>query len=191
MPSDISICSPESYSKMTSSISQNRASHLQRWIFDIINDKSTNETIIHATDSWVLCVDKHNGSDERYLVIFRDLHLVTIRELRQQHVVLLKDIQAKVCEILQSRHPHNHKKYLMYFHYMPSVFQLHLHVCLPRDCFVNSDRIHRLHHVIRNLQMKDDYYAHALIIIPFNRFVKMSGVHTICKLSTVDKPTKA
>jgi hypothetical protein len=37
-----------------------------------------------------------SGEDERYLVIFRNTALKTIRDLTQEHVAMLQDVQDRV-----------------------------------------------------------------------------------------------
>jgi nucleotide-binding universal stress UspA family protein len=55
----------------------------------------------------------------------------------------LKAIVEILSRWLPEQEPVYHKKYSMYFHYMPSVFQLHMHVCLPRTS--DAGRVHLLH----------------------------------------------
>ena len=64
----------------------------------------------------------------------------------------------------------------MYFHYLPSVFQLHMHVRqIPSTADIgpdsttrglNFDRIHMLRHVLRNLERDGTWYSTALIMTP-------------------------
>jgi hypothetical protein len=55
-----------------------------------------------------------------------------------------------------------HAKYHMYFHYMPSVFQLHMHVSMRKA--PDSLRAQDVQHVIRNLNTSDTWYRDALIL---------------------------
>ena len=126
-----------------------RSAAYSRWIFDLIDNRfnKNNERVFIDNASWCLCADKHNGHDPRYLVIFKDKSLRTIRDLRCTHLALLQHIQSSVAAWLNSRHQ---QRFCMYFHYMPSVFQLHLHV---NSCtqYINRHRAHFLATVMRNI----------------------------------------
>ena len=63
-----------------------------------------------------------------------------------------------------------YKKYLMYFHYMPSVFQLHMHVSMRKA--PDSLRVHQVHNVLHNLSQRDKWYKDALILCPSTNPVK-------------------
>ena len=174
---DMVLCSPEDYYNfhMENYITRVRQEQSHKWIFQIINNdlQYADETIYLDNDAWCLCLDKHNGSDVRYLVIFKDVTLRTIRDLRRRHVQLLRQIQAAVEAWLGDANA----RHSMYFHYMPSVFQLHLHVNTAK-AMRNYDRIQPLHTVIRNLEYDDNYYKNALILTRYCKTVKRSETHS-------------
>lgn len=101
--------------------------------------------------------------EKRYLVIFKDLKLRTMRDLRLEHVEMLKDMQQKLSKFLRQQHGLLANSYRIFFHYFPSVFQLHAHVSARRIAF-NSYRRHYLVGVMRNLQKNDQYYQDAMIL---------------------------
>ena len=67
---------------------------------------------------------------------------------------------------VRARHT-NHAAFRYYFHYMPSVFQLHLHVCCTPP--VDPARRQYLPGLIRNITVLDTWYRDALML--FSRFV--------------------
>ncbi len=79
-----------------------------------------------------------------------------------------------MCAFLRKRHA-THWKFQCYFHYMPSVFQLHMHVCLPRTS--DAGHVHPLGLVRRNLGARNNWYRHALILCPAQRPLRSHGVH--------------
>lgn len=101
--------------------------------------------------------------EKRYLVIFKNLELRTMRDLRSEHVEMLQDMQQKLTKFLCQQHGTLAKSYRIFFHYFPSVFQLHAHVSARRITF-NSYRRHYLFGVLRNLQKNDRYYQDAMIL---------------------------
>jgi diadenosine tetraphosphate (Ap4A) HIT family hydrolase len=157
------ICTPETYydAEFQRSLLDNRRQN--QWIFDLIeNANCPGEKIYHTTPDWLLARDLHRGSDSRYLVIFKDPSLHSIRDLRAQHVQALKDVVAYLRTWLPAQEPADHGKYLMYFHYMPSVFQLHMHVSMRKSS--DTCRAHHVQHVLRNLGQRESWYRDALIL---------------------------
>ena len=63
------------------------------------------EVVMTETAQWLLCLYKHPGEDTRYLVVFRELTLKTIRDLRGSHVLMLLEMLASVRAEMLVRHP--------------------------------------------------------------------------------------
>jgi hypothetical protein len=171
------ICSPDVYYShaFQSFIDTERKSPNSKWIYDIIDNTfapKREQIFIHA-DTWCLCADQHHGHDTRYLVIFKDTRLSTIRDLRRSNVALLVDVRNQVSAWLQTRHK---RKFHMFFHYMPSVFQLHLHVTSKAQ-YINMNRAHFLPFVINNLKNNSEYYAQALLLTAACRTIKRAESH--------------
>jgi hypothetical protein len=75
---------------------------------------------------------------------------------------MLRGLLSFLRQWLPAQEPQMHSKYHMYFHYMPSVFQLHMHVSMRKA--PDSLRAQDVQHVIRNLEHTDTWYEHALIL---------------------------
>ena len=165
------ICAPENYydKQFQKWLLENRRQN--QWIFNLMtNGCCPGETVYHNTSEWLLARDLHRGTDNRYLVIFKDEDLHSIRNLRAEHIDMLKGITAFLKKWLPAQEPVHHKKYLLYFHYMPSVFQLHMHVSMRKA--PDSLRVHQVHNVVRNLSQRDTWYKDALILCPSTNPVK-------------------
>ena len=136
------ICCPHEYygSQFSKFIDSEARSSKHSWIYDIIaaGAASKHEQVYIEREQWCLVLDKHHGHDTSYLVVFRDTSLRTIRDLREQHVTLLQNIYETVSKWLWCR---TDKTYHFYFNYMPSVFQLHLHVNSNTQ-HINRERAH-------------------------------------------------
>jgi hypothetical protein len=116
-----------------------------------------------------MCIDKHPGDDTRFLVVFKDTSLRTIRDLSENDIGMLTVMYKHLCVYFRKTAktmPMN-----WYFHYMPSVFQLHLHINNKPISYSNI-RTHRLAHVIRNLKNDGDWYKKALIITNRGRLLR-------------------
>ena len=159
------ICSPDEYFSMAfqNKISKNRESRSTKWIFDLIKGRiKESETVYINRKKWMLVLgDKTTKKNIHYLVIFKDTSLHSIRNVHSRHVSLLEGVEATVRSFLCCKHG-NHKQFRFFFHYMPSVFQLHMHVCtLPtRD----AGRVHPVHIVRRNLTLDAKWYRDGLLL---------------------------
>jgi hypothetical protein len=170
------ICTPETYynSEFQQFVADNRRQN--QWIFDLMTvPDCPGEKIYHNAGEWILARDLHRGTDNRYLIVFKDTNLNSIRDLRSRHVCMLKRLVAFLKKWLPTQEPAMHDKYHMYFHYMPSVFQLHMHVSMRKA--PDSIRIQNVSHVLRNLRQSDTWYRDALILCQNN---------TVCKYRPSD-----
>ena len=171
------ICSPEDYygRPFLNFVNSEYWSQKNRWIYSIIERgfMSKNEKVFIDNDDWCLCADKHHGSDLRYLIVFKDSQLKTIRDLRAYHIPILENIMDTVSQWLSTRHA---QKYYFYFHYMPSVLQLHLHVN-SNTLHINHDRAHFLQTVLRNIRRNSEHYKNALILTKYCQTLRRAQVH--------------
>lgn len=180
------ICCPHEYysSQFSKFIDTEARSSKHSWIYDIIADGATSkhEQVFIERQQWCLVLDKHHGQDTRYLVVFRDTSLRTIRDLREQHMSLLQNIYETVSKWLRHK---SDKKYYFYFNYMPSVFQLHLHVNSNTQ-HINRERAHFLSVVCANLNKESHYYAKALMLTKLCPTIRRANVHTKLALKLPD-----
>ena len=172
------ICSPEEYygPEFLNFINKEYSSDKNRWIYNIIKHGgfSRHEKVFIDNDAWCLCADKHHGNDLRYLIVFKDEKLKTIRDLRASHLPMLQNVMHTVTEWIQKRHK---QKYYLYFHYMPSVLQLHVHVNSNAQ-HINHERAHFFGTVLRNLHNNPEYYKNALILTKYCSTLRRAQVHT-------------
>ena len=174
MSREVVICCPERYfsESFQSYIRNNCLKEDRQWIYNLISDESqpSSECVYEENSDWLLCLDKHPGSDTRFLVVFRDLSLKTIRDLRQIHAAMLVDMTHKVRRSVRRIMP-EWEDVCIYFHYHPSVYQLHAHVCQVEQMCRSSyySRRHDVRHVVRNLHTDSLWYHNALILTSKNK----------------------
>ena len=191
-----SICCPEQFfcDAFRSKIEANRAHANQQWIFDLIRGEfAPSEFVFVDEPEWLLVQGNSHASQEvRYLVVFKDKELHTIRDLRQRHLAMLREMWLKVSRFVRVRHAHGHAAFRYYFHYMPSVFQLHLHVCCNGTADMN--RTHPLSCVMRNIETRDTWYRDALILFSPARATRSNAqafasanVSPVCAHRAADK----
>jgi hypothetical protein len=100
-----------------------------------------------------------------WLSIVHDRGLRTLRDLRGQHVPMLKRM-LKACMNAIERHTGIPRDQVMaYVHYPPSVYQLHVHFSFPYGQYCHRDtyRVHSLSSIINNLEIDPEYYAKATL----------------------------
>ena len=176
---EIAVCSPEIYaSKQMQEYMQARCDDRDKqWIYRLIRgEKLENECVYVDEEEFMICLDIHPGTDNRYLVVFKDLKLRTIRDLRKEHIPLLTRVDETVREFLRTQHPGDYANFRTFFHYTPSVFQLHAHVSVygPHN---QSTRVHPLKLLLQHLRKDSLWYRDALILISLCRSMKALHVY--------------
>lgn len=167
------ICSPHEYfdQPFQERIALNRANKGQQWIFELIAGRiDLSETVYIDRAEWMLVRNNRPATgpaERRYLVVFKDTALHSLRNLAGRHVALLDEVEGAVRAFLRGEHPLRHAEFRCYFHYMPSVFQLHMHVCLAKA--TDAGRVHPVGLVRRNLNAKSSWYRDGLILCPGHR----------------------
>ena len=173
------ICTPENYEQMRHFIGVECDDANSRWIYDLVANPEVSipdEDICLYTSTWVLVKNRHYGPDLRFLIIFRNTSLKTIRDLREIDIPILIDAHKQVSRYL---HEHNLSEYIFYFHYLPSVFQLHMHVNKDASQVTGkpNDRIQHLSAIIQNLKKNSNYYAQALILTKYCKTRHRAEIH--------------
>jgi m7GpppX diphosphatase len=144
----------------------------KQWIYKIIAGEKEQEQVIYKCDDFVILPDSENNDDPsvlNWMVIFTDTGLISMRCLRGEHLSVLKCIKAKILQLL----PPEFDSPMLYYHYPPSVWQLHLHVAAPCDILRTTNsmqKVYFLEDVISNISIDPDYYAKATMtyILPSN-----------------------
>ena len=150
----------------------------KRWPYDVIDGRSESEFVIRKTKDYLMLPDVETCESVHWLILFTDTSLRSLRSLRGEHVGLLREIGAMIAKI--------NKRLMVYFHYPPSVWQLHLHVVGPTSGLrTTSDmqRVHFLQDVIKNLEIDPNYYAKATLtyVLPEHHDLVTSVYREICQ----------
>ena len=93
-------------------IQSNREKQEQQWVYKLIREGLANqdEQVFLDNNDFVLCTNVHHGLDDRYLVVFKDENLKTIRDLDQTHIRILTKLQRQtwvpICQAWLNRLRH-------------------------------------------------------------------------------------
>lgn len=151
----------------------------KNWIYKIIAGDKEQDQIIFKNENFVILPDTEYLQDAptlNWMVIFNDLNLTCIRSLEGKHVDMLSSIFSCLENIL----PADQEMPMIYFHYPPSVWQLHLHIAAPCDNLRTTNsmqKVYFLEDVISNLRIDSNFYQKNLMtyILPSS--------HEICNLN--------
>lgn len=140
----------------------------KKWIYDIIAGSREQDAIIFQNKDFILLPDTDavNTSEVwNWLAVFTDTSLKTLRCLRQEHIKMLETCRDVGTKKLAAASGYAETQIMCYFHYLPSVYQLHLHFCAPYGQYTTADacKIHCIDNVISNLQIDSEYYKKAVI----------------------------
>lgn len=155
------------------------------WVREIVNGSKPDEDVLVREPDWVLvrdhkkCHDPHKPEDAYYIALFEDASLGSLRDLRAEHLPLLRRVlgeaPAAVHARLAAADPEAPLPQLVCFvQYEPLYWYLHVHVVSAQHkmftewagsnlALMALDRWHSLEDVIERLELRGDYYAHAAL----------------------------
>lgn len=175
--------SAEDYSAITVPYIESASFNLQ-WVYNILEKKKEADRIVFEDPDpktgFVLLPDlKWDGSqvENLYLVaIVHDRSLRSIRDLRQQHLGLLQNIQDKGALAIENKYNVSEEKLRIFFHYQPSYYHLHVHFThLNYDSpGQKAGKAHLLAEVIGNIHIDGDHYEKKTLSFSINEDAELS-----------------
>jgi len=159
----------------------------KNWIYKIIGGEKEKEHIVFQNRNYIVLPDTETiqeGPVLNWMIIFTDLQLTSIRDLRKKHIEMLESVFVELSKIV----PSEYENPMIYFHYPPSVWQLHLHIAAPCDVLRTTNsmqKVYFLEDVISNLKIDGDYYEKSTLtyILP--------STHEICSFDQLIPPRHA
>ena len=133
-----------------------------KWIYDLVFNYSEESIVVFRNQDMVLCKDivwKDNNKNQFYILGIPTKKIKTIRDLTSNDIPLLKSIRDKAIEIAEQFGISKNKLY-MFFHYHPSYYQLHLHICITEHEALETKywRQYFLDDVIAKLESNSEYW---------------------------------
>jgi hypothetical protein len=138
-----------------------------RWINDLVFNKSEESIVLLRTDSYVICKDiiwKEESNSQFYILAIPTKPIKTIRELTSVDIPLLEELKTKCIQIAKTYGVPKEKLY-MYFHYHPSYYQIHLHVCITEHPALETKflRHYHLDLVINKLKTEPEHWKNVTL----------------------------
>jgi len=102
------------------------------------------------------------------LAVVHRRDVASIRDLRAEHLPLLRVIRSEGMATIASVYGLPANQVRAFFHYPPQFYHLHVHftalnVCVGHGCY--AERAHLLDDVIANLEADGEYYAHRTLTV--------------------------
>jgi hypothetical protein len=139
----------------------------KQWIYKIIEGTRETADKVFENDDFILTPDIEQNTENtaNWLAIFKDRSLHSISDLRGMHVPMLERARDECLSAMTRCTNFRRYEIMCYFHYLLSVFQLHLHVCAPYGLYTTQDayKVQPIDDVISNLRMDPLYYTRATI----------------------------
>jgi m7GpppX diphosphatase len=107
----------------------------------------------------------HYGKTLNWLAIALEPGLRSLRDLRGRHIPMLKRMMSECLTAIQKETDIAPDEVMVYVHYPPSVYQLHIHFAYPYAQHNHKDtyRIHSVANIINNLEIDSEYYEKATL----------------------------
>lgn len=162
-------CTPEIAfgSPMAQYVRAQTTSSKKQWIYEILDGTRESEQVILDTADFALIpdIDANTEHTANWLAVFKDRSLRSLRDLQGRHVPMLRTARDLCVARIVEHTGLPREQVMCYFHYLPSVFQLHMHVCAPYGHYTTPDifKIHPVDNVISNLQIDGSFYRKATI----------------------------
>jgi diadenosine tetraphosphate (Ap4A) HIT family hydrolase len=133
------------------------------WVYNILDHTAESDRIIYEDKDIILIPDykwNYNIDNLHILCFFKNKKLYSIRELTNEHVEMLENSLQNCKKCIKEKYDISEDNLLIYFHYHPSVWQLHIHFTNVR--LINNSilipRAHLVNQVIENLKIDTNYY---------------------------------
>ena len=138
-----------------------------KWIHDLVLNYSEESMVLFRNQDMVLCKDiiwKDNNLKHFYILGIPTKKIKTIRDLTAHDIPLLCSIRDKAIEIAKQFGINKNKLY-MFFHYHPSYYQLHLHICVTDHETLETKyfRNYYLDDIIEKLESDSKYWKNSTL----------------------------
>ena len=155
---------PEAYNTKILPYLQKTYLENTKWINDMIHYKNT-QIVYYRNSNFLICKDnkwKTDNINDFYILAIPIEKIMTIRDLRQQHIGLLENMKYKLTKIAEA-FSINSSDLVYFFHYIPSFFQLHLHCCLKTNYHATnlSRGVYHYEIVLDKLRKDNEYWNKA------------------------------
>lgn len=176
MSNSIQIKEPETW-ETYQRILRTRAPSKDAWIYGILDGKTERDQVLYTDDKFLLVppllrtsaagvreypiFSRSNPTHLHLMAIPFDRSLRTIRDIRKQHLPLLKYMYEKTLAFIKDNYGLSEEQLDLEFHYVPSAYHLHLHFKSKFEGKVTEDAliiVHPFREVFRKIKANELFY---------------------------------
>ena len=148
------------------------------WITNVIELKKEKERLLFSNNDFVINVDtkwrthppplttpreewlNHPCVEDLYcLAITKIAGITSIRDLREEHIPMLKSISKEGLSVIKDVYGVDSDQIRIFIHYQPQFYHFHVHFTrLENEVGCSCERGHLLNDVIQNLEIDSDFY---------------------------------
>lgn len=134
------------------------------WIYNILEGKSEVNAVVLSEDGFVVYYNhlwnREDVDQMQLLASPMDYSLRTLRDLRVEHVSLLRDMKSALLKVAEG-YGVLEEDLLVYFHYPPSTYHLHMHLShlSCRSAGISIPYTFNVDDVLFNLSLDSEYYV--------------------------------
>ena len=180
---------PEIYAKVCKPYIQSiRDSGSLSWIDNLLSGKKEKERALLDHKDFLLNIDtkwkshpdpkttsqkewyNHESTEDLYcLAILKDGSISSLRDLRREHIPILRSILAKCPPVIQQVYGVARDQLRIFIHYQPQFYHAHIHFTrLRNEAGAQVERSHLVRDVIQNLELDPYYYTKRVITYKLN-----------------------
>lgn len=142
-----------------------------KWINNILFNGSEKQLVLYKSSEFIITKDIHWKNNNNYILqqgnnfyilAFPIKNIKTIRDLSYDDVELLENMKNKSIEIANMYGISSDRLY-MFFHYHPSYYHLHLHICVlgHYTLQIKYHKQYELNDIIEKLKLDSNYWKNA------------------------------
>jgi m7GpppX diphosphatase len=138
-----------------------------KWINNLLSTRAEQHLLLYTCNDFIITKDihwKNNNSNNFYILAIPYKNIKSIRDLTYNDITLLENIKLKAIEIANIYGITQDKLY-MFFHYHPSYYHLHLHICII-DHYALETKYYKhylLNDIIDKLKIDTNYWKNSTL----------------------------
>jgi m7GpppX diphosphatase len=166
------------------------------WINNIIQVKKEKERLLVNTDQFIINIDTkwrthppplttpreewyaHESVQDLYcLGIVKQNGIASMRDLRGEHVPMLKDIQQQGFDAIESIYGVKADQIKCFVHYQPQFYHFHVHFTrLENEIGSTVEKGHLVSDIVQNLEMDSDFFQKRTIVYKLKKGVPLQNL---------------
>lgn len=137
-------------------------------IIPSLNKKWSKEIVLYKSPEFRIIRDINWKGNQLHILTIPNVEISSIRQLNDNHLSLLNKMNNETELFLQSNYNLPVLQQMSFYHYYPTIWQLHMHtVNVDNENYKKFDTgyTHLHNQVVRNIQQQPNYYQSQIITV--------------------------